>query len=130
MDTIDFKSYYSPMTAEAREDFARRCGTSRGHLQNVMSGFRPCADELGALIELESKGVVPVTETCKDTAWVRVPDKSWPHPGGRPLIDPAHSASAGKGKTNPDAERATAANRRRPKHKREDHRPKDKPSSS
>lgn len=32
-----------------------------------------------------------------DIAWVRIKDKSWPHPDGRPLVD--HSAKVGAGET-------------------------------
>lgn len=45
------KAYLAPMDAEKRERFAARCGTSRGHLQNVMYGVRPCATDLAVLIE-------------------------------------------------------------------------------
>lgn len=52
------KTYFAGLTAEQREVFASSCGTSRGHLQNVMYGVRPCAPELATLIEQASHGAV------------------------------------------------------------------------
>lgn len=51
---MDLKTFLSPMTQDEREAFARSCGTSRGHLQNVAYG-KPCAPALATAIELHSK---------------------------------------------------------------------------
>lgn len=51
---MDLKSFLAPMDAEQREQFASRCSTSKGHLQNVMYGVRPCATDLAVSIERES----------------------------------------------------------------------------
>jgi DNA-binding transcriptional regulator YdaS (Cro superfamily) len=48
------KDFLSAMDGDEREAFARRCGTSRGHLQNVMYGLRTCATDLAVAIERES----------------------------------------------------------------------------
>lgn len=42
---------------EARNEFARRCETSIGHLRNIAYG-KKCAPELAALIELATSGAV------------------------------------------------------------------------
>jgi hypothetical protein len=42
------------MSPTAREDFARRCGTTKGHIQNVMYGLRTCATDLAVNVERES----------------------------------------------------------------------------
>ncbi len=55
---MDLKTFYSPLDVQSRDDFATRCETSRGHLQNVMYGLRPCATDLAVLIERESGGEV------------------------------------------------------------------------
>ena len=55
---MDLKTYLSAKTPEEREAFATVCGTSRGHLQNVMYGQRPCAPELAVVIERESDRIV------------------------------------------------------------------------
>jgi DNA-binding transcriptional regulator YdaS (Cro superfamily) len=69
---MDLKSFLSPMDAEARDQFAVRCGTTRGHLQNVMYGLKTCATYLAVHIERESGGVVRRWELRPD--W----DKHWP----------------------------------------------------
>lgn len=51
---MDLKTFLAPLDAEKREAFAQRCSVSRGHLQNVMYGFRPCATVLAVNIERES----------------------------------------------------------------------------
>lgn len=70
---MDFKTFYSPLSTEDREKFAKRCETTRGHLQNVMYGQRPCATDLAVSIERET-GMV-----CR--RWELRPDdwhKHWP----------------------------------------------------
>lgn len=84
---MDLKSFYSQLTSEAREEFAKKCGTSRGVIQNVMYGVRPCSTDLAVLIEHHSDGVVTVEESARDARWVRVPDPTWPGERGRPLED-------------------------------------------
>lgn len=38
-------------------------------------------------IERATKGAVTVEELRPTDKWVRVPDPTWPHPAGRPLLD-------------------------------------------
>lgn len=52
---MDLKTYLTPLDAAAREQFAKRCESTRGHLQNVMYGARPCATDLAVAIERESE---------------------------------------------------------------------------
>lgn len=68
---MDLKTYLSPMTTEAREAFATRCGTTRGHIQNVMYG-KTCAPALAVAIERESAGAVTRKELRDD--WLAI----WP----------------------------------------------------
>lgn len=58
MPAMDLKSFLAPLTPEQREAFARKCGTTPGHLRNVMYGDRPCATDLAVLIERESDHAV------------------------------------------------------------------------
>jgi DNA-binding transcriptional regulator YdaS (Cro superfamily) len=60
-------------TQEARENFARQCGTSLGHLRNVAYGYRPCAAELAVCIEQVTDGAVTRQELCPSN-WHRI----WP----------------------------------------------------
>lgn len=51
---MDLKTYLSAKTKEEREEFAVKCESTLGHLQNVMYGIRPCATDLAVRIEHES----------------------------------------------------------------------------
>lgn len=51
---MELKNYLSSMSTDVRDEFAKRCGTTRGHLQNVSYGYRACATDLAVLIERES----------------------------------------------------------------------------
>lgn len=55
---MDLKSFISGKAGSDRSEFAQRCGTTRGVLQNIMYGLRPCNPELAVLIERESAGDV------------------------------------------------------------------------
>jgi DNA-binding transcriptional regulator YdaS (Cro superfamily) len=68
---MDLKSYLSPLSADQREAFAKRCGTTRGHLQNVAYG-KTCAPALATAIELNSGGKVKRKDLRDD--WKRI----WP----------------------------------------------------
>ena len=70
---MDLKTYLTPFSKDQRDEFARRCGSTRGHLQNVMYGVRPCATDLAVSIEKESGGAVTRPELRPDD-W----DRHWP----------------------------------------------------
>lgn len=55
MWAMDFKSFFFGMQPAARDDFAKKCETTVGHLQNVAYGFRSASPELAVLIERISK---------------------------------------------------------------------------
>lgn len=86
MDEI--KAYLKSLPDEpTREAFAVRCGSTIGHLRNVMYGLRTCAEELAVALERESEGKLPCEVTCK-APWHRIRDANWAwHPKGRPVID-------------------------------------------
>ena len=44
-------------------------------------------------IERSLSGAVTCEDLRPDIAWVRIPDKTWPHPKGRPLVDHARRAA-------------------------------------
>lgn len=48
---MDLKTYLGALPPDSRDPFAVACGTTRGHMQNVMYGFRPCSPELAVQIE-------------------------------------------------------------------------------
>lgn len=65
-------------------------------LRNVYpwtSGRRPLPPEHGPNLEYGSHGLVTVERLCPDHKWVRVRDRKWPHPQGRPCLDTATAAA-------------------------------------
>lgn len=64
---MDLKTYYSGLSTEQREIFARKCGTSPGHLRNVAYGDRTASTELAVAIERESHGAVKRIDMFPDT---------------------------------------------------------------
>lgn len=52
-------------------------------------------------IERAMHGRVTCEELRPDIRWTRVADPSWPHPAGRPCIDPAAPAPAPPVKSSP-----------------------------
>ncbi|MDQ0068301.1 hypothetical protein J2W34_000075 [Variovorax boronicumulans] len=79
---MDLKTYLSAMTKPERTVFAERCGTSLGHLHNVMYGLKQCATDLAVAIERESAHSVRRWDLRAD--WPR----HWPE-----LIDAAGAPS-------------------------------------
>lgn len=63
------KPYLFGMPMDHRIAFARRCGTSYGHLRNVAYGQKPCAAELAIRVELESGGAVCCEALRPDVDW-------------------------------------------------------------
>lgn len=90
--------YLKQLDRAARDAFAASCETSPGHLRNVAYGYRRCAPELAALVELQSQGQVTRRELCPDN-WQIV----WPELANiqRATLAPADSdiatAAAGQG---------------------------------
>lgn len=70
---MQLKAFLSPLDPAQRDQFAARCRTTRGHLQNVMYGVRSCATDLAVRIERESAGAVRRWELRPDD-W----DQHWP----------------------------------------------------
>ena len=65
-----FKAFFMALSIPARDLFAKRCGTSRAHLTNLIY----CADkkanaELCIAIERESHGVVMCEHLRPDLDW-------------------------------------------------------------
>lgn len=71
---MELKEYIKPMTSEERERFAIKCGTTKGHLNNVMYGYKPCGTDLAVAIEAETKKKVTRKELRPDDFWRHWPD--------------------------------------------------------
>lgn len=65
---MDLKTFISPMPPDKREEFARKCLTSLGHIQNIMYRMKPCATDLAVRIERESHRGVTRQELRDDWA--------------------------------------------------------------
>jgi DNA-binding transcriptional regulator YdaS (Cro superfamily) len=61
--------YLKSLPVNEREPFAKRCGSSIGHLNNVAYGCRPCNEQLAVEIEKRSARKVTCEELCPDTDW-------------------------------------------------------------
>jgi DNA-binding transcriptional regulator YdaS (Cro superfamily) len=59
-------SYLKSLPKEAREPFAKRCGTSLGFLKLIAYGAKPCSPELAVAIDRESHGQVAYRELCPE----------------------------------------------------------------
>lgn len=70
---MELRKYLSELLPADRSAFAERCGTTMGHLRNVMYGYRPCSPELAAEIERASAGAVQRPD-MRPADWHRI----WP----------------------------------------------------
>lgn len=89
---MDLKTFLVDMDPDERDAFAKRCGTTLGHLQNVKYGTKSCATDLAVNIERESGSRVRRWELRAD--WF----KHWPELIGRkgaPEV-PAESPALGE----------------------------------
>lgn len=93
MLAMSFKTFFSSLTKEQREEFARGCETSIGHLLNIMYGTKAFTPSYAVVVERQSQGAVSVEDMCPGVKWVRIKDKAWPHPKGRPLLDALKQAA-------------------------------------
>jgi DNA-binding transcriptional regulator YdaS (Cro superfamily) len=66
---MDLKTYLETLTMKEREDFAKRCKSTAGHLRNVSYGYRSCAESLAISIEKESGGKVRCETLRPDVDW-------------------------------------------------------------
>lgn len=66
---MELKSYLDKLAVGEREAFAKRCGTTAGHLRNISYGYKPCGEGLAINIERESEGAVTCEETRPDVDW-------------------------------------------------------------
>jgi len=75
---MELKDYIKQMTPEQRELFAVKCGTTKGHLQNVMYGYKPCGTDLAVAIMRASKKSVTREELRPHDYWLHWPDLKQP----------------------------------------------------
>lgn len=73
-------------------DLARRINCHQQLFARWASGERPVPAERCPDIERATAGQVSCEELTPTKPWHRIPDASWPHPGGRPVLDFAAAA--------------------------------------
>lgn len=85
------------VTASERVKVAEAIGLNEQYLYQCLTGRRTTPELHCPAIEREFSGDITVEELRPDVVWQRVPDPSWPHPGGRPCIDVAAPVAEGQG---------------------------------
>lgn len=63
------KEYVQPLSAEQRDELAAACGTTWGHLRNVIYGDRRCTPELAIALERTTEGALTCETLCPDFDW-------------------------------------------------------------
>lgn len=74
--------------AQLREEIGVKSDMQIRQWQHGYADRKPSPDYAVA-IERATRGHVPVEKWNTTHRWLRIPDPQWPHPAGRPLIDPA-----------------------------------------
>lgn len=75
------------LSAADRIALAASVGMHEQYLYQCFTERRSMPAERCPDIERASDGRVSCEDLRPDIRWHRVPDATWPHPGGRPLID-------------------------------------------
>lgn len=92
MRRMDLKTYIGKLPADDREAFAVRCGTTPGHMRNVMYRQKSCAPDLAVGIERESGREVTRRDLRPDD-WHRI----WPELVTNEFPAPAQAEPAQQG---------------------------------
>jgi DNA-binding transcriptional regulator YdaS (Cro superfamily) len=66
---MDFRTYYKTLKGPARDEFARRTGTTKNNLNMIAYGGRQVGEALAIVIERESAQAVTVEELRPDVDW-------------------------------------------------------------
>lgn len=105
-----FRDYIDSAPRGTAAALARTIGVSPVMVVQWSSGAKSIPSDRCPALERASEGKVTCEEMRPDVVWHRVPDATWPHPDGRPLIDVAanatkavHDPSADAGTTTPGA---------------------------
>lgn len=72
---------------------ASAIGVPRVLVYQWAAGHRDVPDARCPAIERATGGLLTCEQLRPDIHWHRVPDASWPHPQGRPLIDVAANSA-------------------------------------
>lgn len=75
---MNLRDYVASLSAEGREEFSIECGTSVGHMNNIMYGYKPCSPLLASAIERATRGAVRRWGLRPEDWW-----KIWPELVGK-----------------------------------------------
>lgn len=81
-------------------ELARRLSVVAVTVNQWAKGRRPIPDDKCVAIELATGGEVVCEDLAPGRRWVRVADDTWPHPGGKPLLDFSPSVHAANDEHN------------------------------
>lgn len=69
---MKLKDFLRTLSIDQKVEFARRCGTTLGHLRNVAGQHKTCAESLAINVERESFGAVTCEELCPGADWAYI----------------------------------------------------------
>lgn len=79
--------YLNAIPVEARDPFAKRCGTSFDYLRQIGYGNRPCTERIAINLERESGRILICEELCPDADWAFIRSTT-PPPRRRAVAQP------------------------------------------
>lgn len=82
------------ISAQARQKAARTLGLNEQYLYQLLTKRSRAPLERCAAIEQAFGGSITCEQMRPDVTWHRIPDPTWPHPAGRPVIDVARPVVA------------------------------------
>lgn len=62
----ELKSFLADLSAQEKEDFAKRCSTTPGYLNQIMYGNSKCSASLAIKIDKESDGLISCDLLCPE----------------------------------------------------------------
>lgn len=65
-NTAKLKLFLGQLSSYEKTEFARKCETSTGYLNQIMYGNSRCSASLAIKIDKESLGAVPCDDLCPD----------------------------------------------------------------
>ena len=66
---MELSDYWHSLLLAEKERFAKDCGVSKGHMSNVVYGFRKASAELAIKIEKRSRGLVRREKVAPHVEW-------------------------------------------------------------
>jgi DNA-binding transcriptional regulator YdaS (Cro superfamily) len=84
---MDLRTYLSGAGRGAASRLGRAIGAPPVLISQWASAARPIPAERCPAIERATNGAVTCEDLNPSEPWRRIPDKAWPNPKGRPVLD-------------------------------------------